>query len=430
MIYEFGCKNIKAIKDFEAINVKPITIIMGENSSGKSSILESLSLLSVNKIFQGNEFIRINYNNPFSKWGNVNEFKNKKEQVELAFSVIDESNIKHNIQFMYIDDVNNEHYGILERIVIESDNSNLIILRLINDNDFSISLGDLIDNNISIFRKEILEVKDEIFINTNLRILTSIFSDENNKIFLSEIFASFSQLNDILLKKIYPLEILSENLKSIRHVGHIQKIPASYDYQGDYIGYFGEVYQKVAQGLNLESNKYLIDSIEKIFNYKSEINEDTGVFHFFEDKKKLPINMFGSSISSTVPILTQISKNREYKDEYRLTIIEEPEQNLHPLAQSKFVETIFSDYKDFNHNYIIETHSEHLLNKLRHMVFKKQIDADDIVVYYKSRNKKFSEILIDEKGLYLNSKKEKIKFPKGFFDATLDEIFEIETNNL
>lgn len=42
MIVKFGCKNIKAIKEYEAIEIKPIAIIMGENSSGKSSITSSL----------------------------------------------------------------------------------------------------------------------------------------------------------------------------------------------------------------------------------------------------------------------------------------------------------------------------------------------------------------------------------------------------
>ena len=68
MITKFGCKNIKAIKDFDSIEIRPITIIMGENSSGKSSMLQALSLLNVNKTF-GNNIQRIKYNNPFSQLG-------------------------------------------------------------------------------------------------------------------------------------------------------------------------------------------------------------------------------------------------------------------------------------------------------------------------------------------------------------------------
>jgi len=37
MIKKFGCKNIKAIREYSEIEIRPITILMGENSSGKSS---------------------------------------------------------------------------------------------------------------------------------------------------------------------------------------------------------------------------------------------------------------------------------------------------------------------------------------------------------------------------------------------------------
>ncbi|PHQ65064.1 MAG: hypothetical protein COB99_06090 [Sulfurimonas sp.] len=163
---------------------------------------------------------------------------------------------------------------------------------------------------------------------------------------------------------------------------------------------------------------------------KLKINEHTGDFEFIEHNKKLSIDMFGSSIASTVPILTQIAKNLEYKDEYRLTIIEEPEQNLHPLSQSKFIEKILENYDNLKHDYIIETHSEHILNKIRHMVYKGQIKTNDLVIYYKKRNEDFLKISIDKKGRYLDQENQTIKFPLGFFDATLEELFEIETNNL
>lgn len=426
MITRFSCENIKAIKELSTIEIKPITIIMGENSSGKSSALQALSLLSVNKIFQGNEFIRIKYDNPFSKFGKTNEFKNEGEGVILGFTVIDDKGQEHWIVLFYKDDIDNEHYGVLQRINIK--NSDIeISFDLINDNDFAISLEEFIKPHKKLFPKTFSKFQEKYFLHTNLRILTSIATSDDDKKNFETIFKHFDKLNILLHTYLQPLEILSENLKAIRHIGHIQNIDASYDYQSDYIGYFGEQYKQVAK--SLKSTAFINNAVEKIFNYESTINEHTGDFEFYENQKKLNISMFGSSIASTVPHLTQIAKNFEYEN-YRLTIIEEPEQNLHPLSQSKFIETIFTNYKNHNHHYVIETHSEHILNKLRYMVFKNIISSDDIIIYYKKRYEDFIEILLDEKGNFINENNEKIKFPAGFFDATLDEIFEVEANGL
>lgn len=426
MITRFSCENIKAIKELSTFEIKPITIIMGENSSGKSSALQALSLLSVNKIFQGNEFTRIKYDNPFSKFGNTNEFKNQAEDVILGFTVIDDKGLEHWIVLFYKDDLDNEHYGVLQRINIKN-NSMEISFDLINDNEFSISLEEFIKPHEDLFTKTFLKLKDKYFIHTNLRILTSISTSDKEQKNFQTIFKQFDKLNLLLHNYLHPLEILSENLKAIRHIGHIQNIDASYDYQSDYIGYFGEQYKQVAK--SLKSFDFINRAVEKIFDYESTINEHTGDFEFYENEKKLNISMFGSSIASTVPHLTQIAKNFEYED-YRLTIIEEPEQNLHPLSQSKFIETVFTNYRNHNHHYVIETHSEHILNKLRYMVFKNIISSNDIIIYYKKRYEDFIEISLDKKGNFIDENEEKMKFPAGFFDATLDEIFEVEANNL
>ena len=84
MITSFSCKNIKAIRENTELEIKPITILMGENSSGKSSILQALSLLSVNKIF-GNDINKIKYDNPFSNFEDNNTLKKKGENVFLKF---------------------------------------------------------------------------------------------------------------------------------------------------------------------------------------------------------------------------------------------------------------------------------------------------------------------------------------------------------
>lgn len=420
MIKKFGCKNIKAIREFSEIEIRPITIVMGENSSGKSSLLQALSLLSVNKMF-GNDIRTIKYSNPFSNFDTVDTFKNKGEIVELFFEIEDEKDKEvYQIKLFYIDNKESNEYGILNKIEIE--NGKLyIVLELSDEGEYLIKLEDS-------YFDLLKQLAEEIEIYTNLKIISSI-TFGLSKVSVNEIFSSAN----LLLKPIFnAIEILMTNLTSIRHVGMLKDISASYDYPNDYIGYFGEKYKNIAK--NLSTKKYINDSLKHIFEYEvKKIDKDTGDFYISDDeiKKSLKLNMFGSSVSSTIPILTQYARNKEQdvKDKYRLTIIEEPEINEHPLSQAKFIEALFPKTRPKNHYNIIETHSDHIVNKLRFLVSTKIIKSTDIVIYYKHKKSadnidknRFYKIEINKCGQF-NSPEFGKGFPKGFFDATLDDLF-------
>lgn len=70
---------------------------------------------------------------------------------------------------------------------------------------------------------------------------------------------------------------------------------------------------------------------------------------------------------------------------------------------------------------IIETHCEHLINKVQYQVYKKQIKKEDVIIYYKQTiQSHFEEIKLNDNGQYTTD------FPDGFFDATLDNLLEME----
>jgi len=433
MIKSFGCKNIKAIKEFSEIEIRPVTIIMGENSSGKSSILQALSLLSVNKIF-GNDIRRIKYNNPFSNFETIDTFKNKGEDVILTFNIEDNNSDEYRLTLVYKDDLNSNEYGLLQRAEIKKTNSfNIELTNEENDNLYNIKIKSISEE--SLINKYI----NKINFSTNLKIITSLNLEENlQDEEIDEISNDVSELFELAKKLLNPLEVLIDNLISVRHVGMLKDVKATYDYENDYIGYFGEKYRDVAKSLS--SKMYINKSLKNIFQYEvKKIDKDTGDFYLQDDEigKPLKLNMFGSSVSSTIPILTQFAKNREkdVKDKYRLTIIEEPEINEHPKSQARLVESLFPKSRPKNHFNIIETHSDHIVNKLRYLVSQKIIKPKDIVIYYKHKNStesidknKFYKIEVNKCGQFISDDFGKGGFPKGFFDATLDELFKIESD--
>ena len=74
-----------------------------------------------------------------------------------------------------------------------------------------------------------------------------------------------------------------------------------------------------------------------------------------------------------------------------------------------------------NKRYIIETHSEYLLNRLRLLIVKGEIAAEDIAIYYFENTNKGTDkhaIEFTKDGQIKNA-------PKGFFDTYMMDVMDI-----
>lgn len=101
-------------------------------------------------------------------------------------------------------------------------------------------------------------------------------------------------------------------------------------------------------------------------------------------------------------------------------MIENPEIHLHPAAQSRLGE-FFAFIANAGIQLIIETHCDHLINKLQYLVFKKKFDSENTIIYYKKGIvDPFEKIQLNRYGRF------EPEFPDGFFDATLAELIEME----
>jgi predicted ATPase len=107
-----------------------------------------------------------------------------------------------------------------------------------------------------------------------------------------------------------------------------------------------------------------------------------------------------------------------------IIIIENPEIHLHPKSQAKLGE-FFAFIASKGIQVVIETHCEHLINKVRHEVYKGKLNNNDVVFHYFHLNNKRESLFLNHTGHFLNEKKEFTSFPKDFFDATLDELLEM-----
>ncbi len=91
--------------------------------------------------------------------------------------------------------------------------------------------------------------------------------------------------------------------------------------------------------------------------------------------------------------------------------LEQPEVHLHPRAQSELGEMI--SLMSESRQVIVETHSEHLINRARFLIASGRLAAKNVGVLYVDRNKNGSivtPIALDEEGNFVG------QWPDGFFD--------------
>ncbi|MCH8267748.1 MAG: AAA family ATPase [Acidobacteria bacterium] len=101
-------------------------------------------------------------------------------------------------------------------------------------------------------------------------------------------------------------------------------------------------------------------------------------------------------------------------------LLSEPEAHLHPQAQSELMRLLLKARKDRNLQYFIETHSEHILHSLLHAVAKGDLEKSQLAIYYFENDKgtaKVRPLKIDERGGVEGG------LP-GFFEHSLTELSE------
>ena len=115
--------------------------------------------------------------------------------------------------------------------------------------------------------------------------------------------------------------------------------------------------------------------------------------------------------------------------EPRTVAIEEPEIHLHPKYQSLLAEMLYEAYKDYNIQFIIETHSEYLLRKIQTLVGAKKLVPEEVSMIYVEDDEevakgapKVRRIRVKEDGCLASP------FSPGFYDEADNLSLELFTN--
>ncbi|MBW4666800.1 MAG: DUF3696 domain-containing protein [Cyanomargarita calcarea GSE-NOS-MK-12-04C] len=158
---------------------------------------------------------------------------------------------------------------------------------------------------------------------------------------------------------------------------------------------------------------------------KINSNSDIGLMslqYFYGDSNPYRTTNVGFGISYTLPIIVAILASYPGT----LIIIENPEAHLHPRGQVKMGE-LLSLAASSGVQVVIETHSDHILNGIRLAVHGGKIKPDDVQLHYFQRQEKQGQAITEVVSPHIDRNGRIDKWPDGFFDEwekSLDVLLE------
>jgi len=138
------------------------------------------------------------------------------------------------------------------------------------------------------------------------------------------------------------------------------------------------------------------------------------------------IRQSGQGIHQVLPLIVRSFK---IDDSPALIIIEEPETHLHPAAHGNLAERFVDSYlEDSSKRYLIETHSQNFILRMRRLVAEGKLSPDDLKIYYVDYDEDLNfsglqEIIVDSGGGV-------DKWPQGVFGESVLEARAIMNANI
>ena len=121
----------------------------------------------------------------------------------------------------------------------------------------------------------------------------------------------------------------------------------------------------------------------------------------------------GVGVSQVIPVVVAAL----FAKPGHIVIVEEPESHLHPLAQAKLAELLASVSAARGVQFIVETHSEHLFRRMQTLMARQKVLPGQAAMYFVEREgqaAKLRELKLDDLGRVAN-------WPDKFFGDSLGE---------
>lgn len=387
-------ENYKAFYEKQIMRLKPITILIGKNSSGKSSIAKLFTLFE--NSLQGNIDEPLLLKNNGVELGAEFDnlfFGNNPGGIPLIFKIVFENNVEIEIGLLKKDD----GYGL-----------DVFQWKYRDDaQEFELELND--EGYLDVLSNKIYDCEFKGFVPTKF---TGKNTDENC-------------LEKIKIEKI-----------DVDYIGPFRILPERYFYltgqtQFRDTGVKGENAYAMLGISKLKKDDELCKDVGKWYQenfggweLKVDDREKKPLIQILLSKNDNDVNIVdvGQGMNQALPLVVRANiKDRPDS----MIILEQPELHLHPAAHGDLAELFAKSAKQNSQTFIIETHSENMLLRLRKLVVENNFGftKDDIVIYWieeaEFKGQELMEITIDQDGILSD-------WRDGVFDEGLKEILEMQ----
>jgi len=390
-IKSLSFNNYKAFLNQQTIEIRPITVLIGKNSSGKSSIAKLFTLLE-NSLSRNIKEPLLYNNNGVVIGGEFRDLVfNRQPSVPVSFSILFEDDSRIKIEIL---SPNNGYNLIINSWELISNDFNAVVT-------YSPSLGVYIDQHGKILKCQFSGFLPDFLLN-----------EDGSEVIPKEFFDKYS----IIVDYIGPFRIIPD--RQFQLDGKLSHSKTGVK------GEFAYPILATSELANKELEGSVGDWFKKYFNgWGIKVNhQNRPFFEVVLEKDDIEVNIVdvGQGINQVLPLIVRsfIPSNDT------LVIIEQPELHLHPAAHADLAELFAKSALNFNQNFLIETHSENFILRLRKLIVANDfgLKPEDVVIYWiddADIGQEITEITIDGNGKLTD-------WPSGVFNENLDEILQIK----
>jgi hypothetical protein len=226
---------------------------------------------------------------------------------------------------------------------------------------------------------------------------------------------------------------LAEGMGDIIYLGPFRKEPQRrYRFPGGILPHVGLSGSKTADLLGddfLRRKGQVLEAVGKWFSdylggWTLSLSKQGDVFSLVmrnPNNPSLEINLadVGTGIAQILPIVVQRQFETITGKNSGIEIVEQPELHLHPCANGHLADLYIEATKHSEARFIIETHSENFLLRIRRRIAEKSFDSNQVIIYWINDDPNLGERI---QTIQIHENGDVDKWPQGVFSEDFEEV--------
>lgn len=381
-------ENYKAFAQKQTMQLKPITILIGKNSSGKSAIAKLFPLLENSLSGMIDEPLLLT-NHGVELGATFRDLVYGKDALPVRF----------NIEF-----ANNDHLG-----VTIFENKNRLQFKEWSFNDFKITSS--ADNSFRDNFNNLYNTHFQGFIPTRME------SKKTNHLVKSLLHKELS----IDVDYIGPFRMLPQRQFYLTGRMNHQKTGIQGENAYHILGARKRLTHFGASESDILLEKVSLWYQENFDGWMLNVHDNHPYIEMVLSKNGMDVNLVdvGQGMNQALPLVVRAHIHKPDS----IIVLEQPELHLHPAAHANLAELFAKSAKENNQTFLIETHSENFILRLRKLIIENDFGftKDDLVIYWideGEQGQELKEITVSETGVLTD-------WPEGVFNEHVREILEM-----